>query len=255
MPAGMISSLPTPALAASLELAHARAADGIRVADLADAAGYSPHHFGRLFSASMGVSPAQYVGALRIDAAKRALLARPDPVVDIAMEVGFESLSSFARRFRESVGVPPAALRHLAHDVAASTLTPFSIVAGSGATVRVRLEADPGPRGDPGPGVPRATWVGWYPRPSPIGLPVQGVLTWLDEFELPLCPGNPWLLAYSVPTTVESVDVLAPTRPLVAIHPAPLFSPGALTLRLRRAHPYAVPLLSALPSLRRRVEA
>lgn len=253
MPAGRIAALPAPALAAALELVHANVDGRIQVADLADAAGYSQHHFSRMFAASMGIAPAQYVCAHRIDAAKRMLLDTDFPVIDVATTVGFDSLSSFARRFRDTVGVPPAHLRRLAGEVASTTLTPFSLGDVADPAITVRLEF---PREDEvarGPGVPRATWVGWFPRPSPIGLPAQGMLTWSDELTLPLCPRNPWLLAYMVSTTVEAYEVLAPERPLVAIHMQPIFAPSDVTLRFERADPFAVPMLPALPILRARL--
>ena len=281
MPARPVSQLPAPALRAALELARAATSPAavsagsiqqaavdfgapaskppnfppaaIHVADLADAAGYSPHHFSRMFSATMGISPAQYVGALRIDTAKRLLLSTDLPVIDIATAIGFDSLSSFARRFRESVGIPPAGLRGLADSVAATTLTPFSIYRGlsapdSEALVRLRF-----PVPDPafGPAEPRATWLGWFSHPYPVGMPTAGTLTWKDELALPLCPGSTWLLAYSVPITEEAADVLAPTRPLVAIGSGPIFSPGhPVELELRRAEEFSVPMLPALPNLR-----
>ena len=84
-----------------LRLAHENAAT-LDVADLAEHAGYSPFHFTRLFGARMGIGPGQYLTALRIDAAKRMLLAGDDAVIDVAAAVGFDSLSSFGRRFRSS---------------------------------------------------------------------------------------------------------------------------------------------------------
>ena len=254
MPAGQIAALPESALAAALEHVNSAPHGRIQVSDMADAAGYSQHHFSRMFAASMGIAPGQYVCARRIDAAKRMLLDTDFPVIDIATTVGFDSLSSFARRFRESVGVPPASLRRLAGDVASTTLTPFSIVDDAGPSITLRLQFPPGEEASRGLGVPHATWVGWFPRPSPVGLPAQGTLTWSDELRLPLCPGHPWLLAFSVSTTVEANEILAPECPLVAIHMQPIFAASDVILRFARAEPMAVPMLPALPSLRSRVE-
>lgn len=253
MPAGRIAALPAPALAAALELVHTRSDEPIQVADLADAAGYSQHHFSRMFAASMGVAPAQYVCAHRIDAAKRMLLDSDFPVIDVATSVGFDSLSSFTRRFRDSVGVPPAQLRRLAGEVASTTLTPFSLGDGDAPSISVRMHFPPDDEISRGPGVPRATWVGWFPRPSPIGLPAEGILTWSDELSLPLCPGNPWLLGFTVATNVDAHEILAPECPLVAIHMQPVFAPSDVTLRFDWADPFAVPMLPALPSLRTRL--
>ena len=100
-----------------LRLAHENAAT-LDVADLAEHAGYSPFHFTRIFGARMGIGPGQHLIALRIDAAKRMLLAGDDAVIDVAAAVGFDSLSSFSRRFRSTVGVAPGQLRRLAQTVA-----------------------------------------------------------------------------------------------------------------------------------------
>lgn len=250
MSRGRIPRLPEAALLTALELARSDAVVGLRVADLADAVGYSPHHFSRLFSVSMGISPAQYVAALRIDAAKRALLCGSDPVIDIATAVGFASLSSFTRRFRDAVGLPPAKLRHLADDVAATTLSPFTLVERGHHAVRIRLEFPEGFPAHREPGVPQATWVGWFPQPYPMGLPAQGVLTWADELVLPSCPGNPWLLAYTVATSVDVVELLVPSAPLVARSEQPIVASQEVVLRFAAADPFAIPLLPALPQLR-----
>lgn len=120
-------TLDSAALASVVAFARESAHEGITVADLAEHAGYSPFHFTRLFGNSIRMSPGQFLTALRIDAAKRLLLAGTDPVIDVATAVGFDSLSSFARRFRELVAVPPARLRRLAHEVGDAPLKPFRL--------------------------------------------------------------------------------------------------------------------------------
>lgn len=49
----------------------------------------------------------------RLAAAKRALLTTDAPLADIALEVGFESLSGFHAQFRRNTGLGPAAYREL----------------------------------------------------------------------------------------------------------------------------------------------
>lgn len=240
-PAPVRPAPPAP-LAVAADLARTRFTESLRVGDLADAAGYSPHHFSRLFHAAFGLSPARYLTAVRLAAAKQVLLAGDDPVIDVAVAAGFDSLSSFSRRFHHDVGVRPGALRRLADRVAEHPLRPFTL--GSGApAVRVRLTGrPPGPRS-------RLTWIGWFPRPVPVGLPRAGVLAGGDEAALALCPGNPWLLAFTVPATVEPADLLAPAAPTVAAHPRPVHGPAAITLTFGPAEGGAVPLLPALPQL------
>jgi AraC-like DNA-binding protein len=225
---------------------RAAATEGLSALDAADHAGYSPYHFNRLFSASMPVSPGQYLSALRIDAAKRLLLADAGPVIDIATEVGFDSLSSFSRRFRVMVGTSPGAFRRLADTVAETTIRPFRLgdPRQAAVTVRPRLPA----RSRPGP--PAALWIGWFPRPAPIGLPAGGVLTTSnDQVMLPLSPGNPWLLSFAVPDHAEVADQLVPMCPLVARHRWPIVAATTVDLDYTYASEVDLPLLTALPSL------
>ena len=100
------SRLTEDALASVVDLAREQA-PSLQVSDLADHAGYSPFHFSRMFSARLGIGPGQYLIALRIARAKDLLLADEYPVIDVACAVGFDSLSSFSRRFRSTVGVAP----------------------------------------------------------------------------------------------------------------------------------------------------
>lgn len=227
---------------------RAEATDGMSTLDAADHAGYSPYHFNRLFSASMRMSPGQYLTGMRIDAAKRLLLADADPVIDVATAVGFDSLSSFSRRFQAMVGIPPAAFRRLADTVAETTLRPFRLGDPRQATVLVRPWLPPGRE----PSTAVSLWIGWYPRPAPIGLPAGGVLATSDEeIMLSLSPASPWLLSFAVPSHAGAADQLVPTRPLVARHPLPIVASATVDLYYQYASDVDLPLLTALPSLAR----
>ncbi len=228
-------------------VALARSGDpALRVADLADQVGYSPFHFSRLFTARVGIGPGQYLTAVRIDRAKRLLLEGSAPVIDVATAIGFDSLSSFTRRFGAAVGVTPARLRQLADTVADHSPSPFRLTGEDPRSVEVtpELPTDLVRHGDP------SVWIGWYPHPAPIGLPRAGVLARSRELvTLPLCAGAPWLLGFAVPAQAGVLDQLAPTDPVVAVHPSPVTSSCALTLHFGSARRGVVPLLSALPSL------
>ncbi len=233
--------------ASVLDAAHEHAAT-LTVADLADVAGYSPFHFSRVFSAHVGIGPGQYLTALRIDAAKRLLLADPWPVVDVAAEVGFDSLSSFSRRFRDTVGVPPAHLRRLADRIGDRPPRPFTLPSANRAAVHVVLDlpTDLSPRAD------ASVWVGWYPQPAPIGLPRSGVLvSGRTGVDLSLCDGAPFLLGFAVAAQADPLDQLVPSAPVVAAHPLPVTGPGHLTLHFGVQKTRRMPMLSALPSLYR----
>ncbi|MCY1158080.1 MAG: AraC family transcriptional regulator [Citricoccus sp.] len=242
-----------------------RAAEPITVADMADAAGYSPFHFTRLFADRVRVTPNRFLAGVRFHRAKQLLLAGDDPVVDICHEVGFSSPGTFTRRFREEVGVAPSALRQLADDLSVSTPAPFTLypdgvseadlaeglpvpATGLLGTVEGTVHLPAGLGG--GPGLDALVWIGFYPTPSPTGLPVTGVLR-LGEgsFRLPLLASAPWLLATAVPATAEPRDHLASPRPAVGIHPRPLSGTTTVRLTLAPAAPWQFPVLSALPAL------
>ena len=193
------------ALERALTLLRTRFAEPLGVGDLADEAGYSRHHFGRGFTRDVGVAPGEYLAALRFAEAKRLLLGGGDAVLDVAVAVGFSSPSTFTRRFRAAVGTTPGGLRRVADSVADGTLPEFSLGDPARPRIRVRLRRPGGP-----PARPCRTWVGWYPRPVAVGLPAGGVLTRSDEAELPLCPGAPWLLAFTLDDAADPADELAP---------------------------------------------
>jgi AraC-like DNA-binding protein len=93
---------------------HARYAQSLRLEDLAREAALSPFHFLRLFRSAFGETPHQYLTRVRIEAAKRLLLADA-PVTDVCFDVGFQSLGSFSALFAKRVGSPPSAFRRRIH--------------------------------------------------------------------------------------------------------------------------------------------
>ena len=153
-----------------LHFAHENAAT-LDVADLAAHAGYSPFHFTRIFSARMGIGPGQYLTALRIDAAKRMLLAGDDAVIDVASAVGFDSLSSFSRRFRSTgQGVDAGVVRRLADRISDRPPRPFVLPRPHPQAVRVHLSL---PATAQARGTPRC---GGLVPSAPSGLPLSGAL-------------------------------------------------------------------------------
>ncbi len=96
---------------------HARYAQALRLEDLAHEAALSPFHFLRMFRAAFGETPHQYLTRVRIEAAKRLLLADA-PVTDVCFDVGFQSLGSFSALFARRVGAPPSGFRRRVHHFA-----------------------------------------------------------------------------------------------------------------------------------------
>ncbi len=85
--------------------------DDIDLADAAREAGVSPFHFLRLFAATIGVTPHQYLIRARLRRAARRLGEEDTPVTDIAYDVGFADLSNFTRTFTRAAGVSPLKFR------------------------------------------------------------------------------------------------------------------------------------------------
>ena len=86
-------------------------AESITVEDLADAARLSASHFSRVFKATIGQSPMQFVSSYRIEQAKK-MLANPDrPLTDIAVGCGFADQAHFSRVFKQLEDTTPRAYR------------------------------------------------------------------------------------------------------------------------------------------------
>ena len=80
------------------------------LSELADAVGYAPHHFQRLFKRDLGVSPAEYARGLRTQRAQSALKAN-GRVTDAIYDAGYASPSGFYSDAKERMGMTPSAWR------------------------------------------------------------------------------------------------------------------------------------------------
>jgi AraC family transcriptional regulator, regulatory protein of adaptative response / methylated-DNA-[protein]-cysteine methyltransferase len=78
--------------------------------ELADAVGYTPHHFQRLFKRDLGVSPAEYARGLRNRRAQSALKAN-GRVTDAIYDAGYAGPSGFYSDAKERLGMTPSAWR------------------------------------------------------------------------------------------------------------------------------------------------
>jgi AraC family transcriptional regulator of adaptative response/methylated-DNA-[protein]-cysteine methyltransferase len=81
------------------------------LAELAEAVGYAPHHFQRLFKRDLGVSPAEYARGLRNRRTETALKAN-GRVTDAVYDAGYSGPSSFYSDARERLGMTPSAWRN-----------------------------------------------------------------------------------------------------------------------------------------------
>ena len=164
--------------------------------DMARIAMFSKFHFSRIFQRVTGVSPGRYLSALRLQEAKRLLVATTLSVTDISHCVGYTSVGTFSSRFRSSVGISPSTYRRLggfSPEICVDTRRQH-LSSGLPAIVRGHV-APPPAEPDLGP-----IFLGLFPDPMPQGRPVRcSVLHAPGPFELSDVPLGTWhLLSYSV---------------------------------------------------------
>ena len=84
----------------------------VSLAEVAEAAGLSPYHFSRQFTARFGFSPMAYVRARRLEmAAERLRTGARARLIELALDCGFDSQEGFTRAFVRTFGVSPGRYR------------------------------------------------------------------------------------------------------------------------------------------------
>jgi transcriptional regulator GlxA family with amidase domain len=96
-------------------------AEPLDVPSLARIACVSEAHFIRTFRATFGETPHRYLQRRRVERAMFLLRESDRSLTDICLDVGFASLGTFSRTFRDIVGQPPSAYRRGGGAVAAPT--------------------------------------------------------------------------------------------------------------------------------------
>ena len=80
--------------------------------DLARRFGYSKSRFSHLFNETLGCPPGAFINALRCQHAARAMLESDQPLLEIAMNAGFECPRTFYRVFKQYYGLTPTQYCH-----------------------------------------------------------------------------------------------------------------------------------------------
>ncbi len=160
------------------------------VPELAAETYFSPFHFTRIFRRDTGVTPCQYLTAVRLFEAKRLLLNTSLSVADIACRVGYPGVGTFTTRFSKLVGVSPGHYRRLPADAMLTVaddvyrLPRLPIVlprqTGCGATLWGSVHLAPSSR----------LVVGVFDAPIPQGPPVRWTVSHGPEWHLDGLPAG-----------------------------------------------------------------
>jgi transcriptional regulator GlxA family with amidase domain len=89
-------------------------AQPLDVPSLARIACISEAHFIRIFRGTFGETPHRYLQRRRVERSMFLLRETERSVTDICLDVGFGSLGTFSRTFRDIVGQSPTEYRHSA---------------------------------------------------------------------------------------------------------------------------------------------
>lgn len=106
----------SPAIARAMDLARNVTHQPVRVEQMAAAAGYSRYHFSRLFRASEGITPEQFLIQQRLRQAAKLLQTTDLPLKRIAPQCGFADVAYFSRAFHRGYGMWPGTFRQAAMD-------------------------------------------------------------------------------------------------------------------------------------------
>ena len=117
---GWLSGMRDASIGRALAVLHERPAEEWTIEKLAEEIALSRSTLHERFVHFIGTSPMQYLARWRMQLAARSLTETDAKVMQVAMDVGYESEAAFARAFRREVGTSPAAWRRERRAVAAA---------------------------------------------------------------------------------------------------------------------------------------
>ena len=108
---GWLAGMRDPGVGRALSLLHERPAQDWTLETLGEECGLSRSVLHERFVQFLGVPPMQYLGQWRMQLAAGRLRDSDAKILDIALDVGYESEAAFSRAFKRMVGLTPGAWR------------------------------------------------------------------------------------------------------------------------------------------------
>jgi len=193
-----------------ITMARERLWEPISLHDMSRVAYLSEFHFNRVFHQITGLPPQKFISAMRLAEAKRLLLNTNSSITDISFDVGYNSLSTFTRRFTQRVGLGPREFRYFAERITPASVeslcTRFADLTGHTRHASVEGFVD-SPES-----VERPIFVGLFRAYIPQSSPVGGtLLTSPGAFHIgPVPDGTYHLLAAALPRLADTLGYLLP---------------------------------------------
>lgn len=92
---------------AALEYISFRYREDIRISELASCCHLSETHFRRIFQKCMGMTPVEYINLSRTQAACDLMRKGNGHMEEVAIKVGYQTMSTFNRNFHRIIGISP----------------------------------------------------------------------------------------------------------------------------------------------------
>jgi len=93
--------------------------DHLDLEELARVACFSTYHFHRIFTGMMGETIKNHIRRLRLERAAIELRVGTKPIVEVALDSGYEAHEAFSRAFKSAYGVAPVRFRSTKSPIAA----------------------------------------------------------------------------------------------------------------------------------------
>ena len=226
----------------------------MRLEEMAALAQLSAFYFDRVFMSLTGLSAGAFQAALRLEAAKRALLQSDGTVTEICFSLGYESLGSFTARFTRAVGISPSAFRTRVARLNGTDMC--ELLAGAiGERSTAMRSCDAAIRGSlaHAQSEDAIAWIGAFPKGIPDRPPSAGTIAMGNAaFGLgPLANGTYHVMAAAYPPSPRIADYLVRCESMRVARSGPWnvreAKKDALLLRLRHVEVTDPPILLALP--------